>query len=128
MANPRRNATPATRSWAVNQSRRIVIWIKEDHTPEQPPAPPAERGRRLLTASRGRDEELRVSLDEYESRPYLALRIWAKGSDGAWWPTKKGVSIRVREIPEVIDALMEAEEALTGHEPAPSRTRERDDR
>ncbi len=81
--------------------------------PEQPEAPtaPVERGRRLLTLPRGDGEELRANLDEFNGHPFLALRIWQKGQDGVWWPVKgKGISIRIRELEDVAEALRQAAE------------------
>ncbi|MBV8607848.1 MAG: hypothetical protein JO034_10360, partial [Singulisphaera sp.] len=37
---------------------------------------------------RGQDEELRMSLDAYEGRPFLNLRIWTRDPAGrGWWPS-----------------------------------------
>lgn len=76
--------------------------------------PPEDRGERLATLPRGQGEELRVSLDEYEGRPYISLRVWAIGQDGSWWPTKKGCSVRIREITDVAQALMRANDMIFG--------------
>lgn len=76
--------------------------------------PPEERGERLATIVRGQGEELRITLDEYEGRPYVAVRVWAMGQDGGWWPTKKGCSVRVRELSEVATALMRASDLVNG--------------
>lgn len=76
------------------------------------PAPPAETGERLVTCarpgSRGtRDAELRVTRDEYQGHEYLSVRLWEKDpSTGAWWPTKKGCSIRLSEARDVGEALL----------------------
>ncbi len=85
------------------------MWVSPRHpNPPRPAEPPAETGRRLGTFDRGDDGELRVCLQRYEGRPYISLRVWAKG-----WPVKgKGVSIRVREaaglaaiLADVVDQL-----------------------
>jgi hypothetical protein len=51
-----------------------------------------------VTLPRGEGAELRVSLAEYQGRPYVSLRVWERGSDGELWPSKKGCSIRASEI------------------------------
>ncbi len=84
--------------------------------PEPRPAP-QETGERLATLPRGQGEELRVSLDEYQGRAYVGLRVWAMGLDGAWWPTKRGCSVRVRELAEVAQALMRARDLVEGPPP-----------
>lgn len=78
--------------------------------------PPQERGKRLLTLPRKPDgsEELRVNLAEYNGRPYLSLTVWSRNAHGDFWPTKKSVSIRIRELPEVITALIGVAEGAEG--------------
>jgi hypothetical protein len=86
------------------------MWINPKHpNPPRQPRPPADTGRRLATIPRGDGrEELRVNLAEYHGRPYIALRLWQRDPSGAWWPTRKGVSIRLSEARDVADALAEA--------------------
>lgn len=71
---------------------------------------PRETGTRLLTilrpGSRNKPPmELRVVLDEYEGHKFLGLRLWEQGSDRNFYPTPKGITIRPREVYEVIRAL-----------------------
>jgi len=71
--------------------------------------PPQDLGHRLLTLPRGHDEELRLSLDAYEGRPFLNLRIWTRDADGrGWWPSKRGVTFKLRELADVAEALAAA--------------------
>jgi hypothetical protein len=78
-----------------------------DVRPCRPQQPPLERGRRLAAFRRGRhgEEELRVTLDEYEGHPYVAIRLWVEGEDGTWYPTKKGTSVRMAECGELAEVL-----------------------
>jgi hypothetical protein len=71
------------------------------------PGPPAEEGRRLATFPRNRgDEELRVTLSAYNGHDYIALRVWARGQDGEFWPVRgKGCSVRLSEAGELARAL-----------------------
>ena len=62
--------------------------------------------RLLVSIPRGQSEELRLAWSEYEGKPYLSLRLWQKGDDGALLPTKKGISIRLRELPDLTEALI----------------------
>lgn len=71
-------------------------------------------GRRLATCPRGDSEELRLELSEYEGRPYISLRVWFQTEDGKWLPSKKGCTIRLRELPEVLRALADPELQLAG--------------
>src|SRR4051812_22089363 len=85
------------------------MWRNPKHPAPEKPAPPAETGERLATFERGPGVEMRVSLDHYEDRPYVSLRVWERGRDGVWRPTRKGATIRMRELAELVDALGQLE-------------------
>lgn len=70
-----------------------------------PSIAPSPEGERLATIPRGKTEELRLAWDEYEGHPYLGLRVWAKLDEGKWIPTKKGLSIRLHELAELLEGL-----------------------
>ena len=72
--------------------------------------PPEEQGRRLATLKRPKDRaEIRLTWCEYEGHPYLNIRVWAEDHDGQLWPQKeRGFSIRLRELPDVAEAIAEA--------------------
>ena len=79
--------------------------------------PPQDLGHRLLTLPRGHDEELRLSLDAYEGRPFLNLRIWTRDPAGrGWWPSKRGVTFKLRELADVAEALAEALDLMAEHQ------------
>jgi hypothetical protein len=85
------------------------MWVNPKHPdPPRRSTPPPETGRRLLALPRGDREELRVTLDEFNGHPYLAVRVWQRDQGGSWWPTRKGVSVRLSEARDVADALSEA--------------------
>ena len=67
-------------------------------------AEPESAGRNLAAIPRGPAAELRITLDEYEGHPYVQLRAWERGA-GGWFPTKKGVTVRLRELEAVAEAL-----------------------
>jgi len=72
---------------------------------------PADDGVPLATLGRGPDKQLRIRLKEYQGHRYIDVREWALSKDGAFWfPTKKGGSIRTRELEHVIEALEKARE------------------
>src|SRR5262245_38447258 len=81
------------------------MWRNPKYPAPEVPAPPAETGERRATFERGPGAERRGNLDHYETRPYLAFRIWERNAEGAWWPTKKGCTIRLREVAELVDVL-----------------------
>lgn len=85
--------------------------------------------KRLATLPRGKDgsEELRVSLDEFvgdDGKPhqYVSARLWFRKDDGAWCPTKKGLTIRKGEIRDFGLALRAALDAMGEGKPAATRT------
>jgi hypothetical protein len=93
-----------------------------------PTGPPTPTGTPLASFPRkgpdGVEQELRVVLDEFEGHPYLALRVWQRDAAGAWWPTKKGVSVRLTEAAGVAGALQRALD-LAGKQAAPDQRTER---
>ncbi len=71
--------------------------------------PPTENGPRIGTIERSADEQIRVNWSEFEGKPFVALRLWKRGDDGGWWPDgKRGISIRIRELPDLAAAIAEA--------------------
>lgn len=51
---------------------------------------------------RGPKSEVRVSLDQVEGRPpFLNVRLWFLGTDGAWHPTRRGVTFPVDELADL---------------------------
>lgn len=70
------------------------------------PSAPVDDYEILVTFSRSNgDAELRVSIGQYEGHRFLSMREWTRGSDGSWWPSKKGATIRVAEIADFKHAV-----------------------
>ncbi|MGO9813434.1 MAG: PC4/YdbC family ssDNA-binding protein [Isosphaeraceae bacterium] len=82
--------------------------LREQLPPRQSATPPAENGRRVGTIERSATEEIRVNWSEYEGKPFISIRMWKRSDDGAWWPDKRGIAIRVRELPALAAAIAEA--------------------
>lgn len=77
-------------------------------SPTTRPAP-IEQGERLATSARSESEELRITLGEYNGRPFLSIRVWSRGTDGQWWPTKdKGIAIRRHEMATLAEGVAAA--------------------
>ena len=91
------------------------MWVSPNHPdPPRRPEPPGDNGERLATFDRGPGVEMRVCLSEYEGHPYISLRVWEVGRDGAWWPTRRGGSVRISEAAELAEVLA----AVAGATPA----------
>ena len=57
-------------------------------------------------------EEIQVELDEFKGYDLISLRIWAipyTGDEPV--PTRKGISVSIKLLPDLIVALQEAEDA-----------------
>ncbi len=103
--------------------------LKDRATIAAPTGPPQPSGELIASFPRpsreGQDAELRLVLDSYEGHPYLSLRVWQRGGDGAFWPTRKGVSIRLSEAEGVAAALRKALGQAEPTTEAPPRRRQR---
>ena len=72
-----------------------------------------DEGRVLVRIPRGDGaERLQVAVKEYQGKPFVDVRLWWRTDDGRYLPGKKGLSIRVRELHEVVRALGDAERQL----------------
>lgn len=59
-------------------------------------------------------EKLRIAVKEFNGNRYLDLRVWFVGDRGDWLPTKKGVTIRAKELKAFLQAVSQAESRLGG--------------
>jgi len=57
-------------------------------------------------------ERTRIAVRTYEGSTFVDLRRECRGADKEWHPTKKGVTFRAEEVPEVIAALQEAQKVM----------------
>lgn len=84
---------------------------------ERAPTPVVDESTTLLTLDRGDDAEVRVSWRRYKgSSHFLDIRRWEAGSSGMR-PTRQGVSIRMRELPRFLKAVLLASRLPAGAEP-----------
>lgn len=61
----------------------------------------------IATFERGKGERLAILWREYEGFHFLDIRVQFE-KDGAWLPTKKGVTVKLRELHNVSDAIAKA--------------------
>ena len=86
--------------------------------PREPPARPnrprkEDDGRRTIaTFPKSTAEEVRVSLSKFKGFDLVDARVWADPDDGDGdrRPTRKGLCLRVERLPELLEALHQAEE------------------
>jgi hypothetical protein len=86
---------------------------KSSSSPRSPSEPIGERldgdGEQILVRfERGDAHEVRVALSEFRGRQYLNVRLFFRGEDGGWHPTRKGSNLRIDELPALADAVARA--------------------
>ena len=57
-------------------------------------------------------EEVRASLTEFKGKQYVDLRIYYRGDDGEYHPSKKGLTIALELFPEIEEAIQKLREAI----------------
>ena len=75
-------------------------------------AKPAEsQGYRGAVLRKNMTEEIRIELSEFNGHDLINVRIWTDPRNGGSEriPTKAGICCNVRLLPELIDALQQAE-------------------
>ncbi len=57
-------------------------------------------------------EEVRVSLSVYRGKQYIDLRIYYKGDDGEFHPSKKGLTVSPDLLPDLVEAVEKLKDAV----------------
>jgi hypothetical protein len=57
-------------------------------------------------------EEIRSSITTFKGKQYVDIRIYYKGDDGEFHPSKKGVTLSVELFPELEAAMQKLKESL----------------
>lgn len=55
-------------------------------------------------------EKIRIELEQYKKQNLVSIRVYYNSGDADWRPTKKGVSIQVKKLDDVIAGLQKARE------------------
>lgn len=65
----------------------------------------------IATLEKNRRERVRVALDEFEGVKLIDLRVTVEmtTTSGLYSPTKKGLALRVEQLPALVVALVAAE-------------------
>lgn len=73
----------------------------------------------------GRNDQLRISICSYRGARFVNLRVWFRGTDHKFRPTKTGVTFQPRQLDSIIKALEETkrrlEQSAQDREHAPSK-------
>jgi len=57
-------------------------------------------------------EEIHASVTVYKGKQYVDLRVYYKGDDGEYHPSKKGLTISLDLFPELEEAMKKLREAI----------------
>jgi len=57
-------------------------------------------------------EEVRASLTVFKGKKYVDLRIYYKGDDGEFHPSKKGLTLSIELFPELEEAVKRLREVV----------------
>ena len=60
---------------------------------------------------KGNEEVVRATVSEFAGKRRADLRIYFKGNDGDWHPTKRGVSLNIDMVEELQAAVAKLVEA-----------------
>ena len=64
----------------------------------------------ITTFEKNKSEEVRIELNEFNGHDLVAARVYATTkADGTRVPTRKGITLNVRLLPELIEGLQAAE-------------------
>ena len=82
---------------------------------------PEPAGETLVVLRRGQGVELRIAMAEFQGRAYVSVRVFEQGHDGAFYPARgKGCSLRLSELPAIVEALGRVAAGTPDREPAPT--------
>jgi hypothetical protein len=57
-------------------------------------------------------EEIRVSLTVFKKKQYIDLRVYYKGDDGEYRPSKKGITVSLDLLPDLVEAIEKARQLV----------------
>ncbi len=63
---------------------------------------------------KNKKEDFRLSLTEYEGYDLLDFRVFFKNEQGDSIPTKRGVTMNIKLLPQLKEAILNAEKILNG--------------
>lgn len=89
--------------------------LRATQAPAQEQRDAFDEGQLLAAIPRGDREELRIAWAEYKGHPFLSIRLWSV-EGGKRKPTAKGITIKVKELADVADAIGQALDLAFEHQ------------
>ena len=70
----------------------------------------------VASLQKNSSETIKVQLQTWKNEPYVDIRIWVAGEDGTpgVQPTRKGLTINVELLPDLLAALQRVSEIIEG--------------
>ena len=68
----------------------------------------------IKTIQKNKLSQIKIKLTEYMGHQLVDLRVYFQTEEGESIPTKKGITFKVDLLPEVIQALITADESREG--------------
>jgi hypothetical protein len=65
---------------------------------------------KFFKSARDRSKHVRVDLSEFKGHALVNVRVWETGTDGIDRPSKAGLALAIRKLPELTRALLKAED------------------
>ena len=62
---------------------------------------------------KGQDEQVQVSVGDYKNKKYVDVRVFFPNEEGTFFPTKKGLTLVVDLLPELVKGIQAAEKAIS---------------
>jgi len=70
----------------------------------------------IASFQKNSNEVIKIQLQTWKNEPYVDIRIWVAGEDGApgVQPTRKGLTINAELLPDLLAALQRVGEIIEG--------------
>jgi hypothetical protein len=65
---------------------------------------------KFFKSARDRSKHVRIDLSEFKGHALVNVRVWETGTDGIDRPSKAGLALAIRKLPELTRALVKAED------------------
>jgi hypothetical protein len=65
---------------------------------------------KFFKSARDRSKHVRIDLSEFKGHALVNVRVWETGTDGIDRPSKAGLALAIRKLPELTRALLKAED------------------
>ena len=64
-------------------------------------------GQKMLSIKKNSFQQIRITKDEYNNHPFYDIRIYTKGEEGKYYPTRQGIAIPEHRFQAFTDMIVE---------------------